>query len=582
MSDALCALFEPTPGGERSLIMCPRIFRGTLLIFIIAVFTAPSAEATWPIYGKAICTAAYHQLDPKLVSDGAGGAIITWYDNRSGTNIYAQRVDEDGHILWIYDGELVCGAPASQYYPEIAADGSGGAIICWEDYRTSLNFRDIYAQKVNASGVDQWAGNGAEVCVRADTQAGAKVVSDGAGGGIFVWRDERDNNQDLYAQRIDTGGNRRWAAGGVLICTDSTEEYGHQIIADGAGGAIITWYGTREGADDHDVFAQRIDSSGVVQWTADGATVSSHPGAQLNPQLVSDESGGAIIVLEYENADIFAQRISAGGTLMWDVNDVPICTVEGGSDNPQIDADGFGGAVITWEDNRTGSDGMNIFAQRVNASGDTLWSADGIPVCTSSGTQSSPRIAGDGFGGAIVSWENEVIHLADHDIYARIIDASGNAQGIGSGILISMTPEMQNQHVITADGNGGAILTWRDSRAAGWADIYAAKLTGAGYTGIGTPGLRDAGALAQNFPNPFNPSTTIQFALPDKQHVTLTVYSVQGRRIATLINESKEAGPHEVKWSGRDDDGRLMPSGVYFYRLEAGAINETRHMVLIK
>ena len=218
----------------------------------------------------------------------------------------------------------------------------------------------------------------------------------------------------------------------------------------------------------------------------------------------------------------------------------------------------------------------------MNAGGITQWQADGIAVCTSSGDQLSPRIAGDGFGGAIVSWENVVTHLIDNDIYARVIDASGNAQGSAAGVLICMTTEMQNLHRITSDGNGGAILTWVDRRLGFYADIFAGKITGAGYTGIGTPGFRDAGVLAQNFPNPFNPSTTIRFHLPNSLFVKLNIYSVYGRRIATLLNEFKEAGPHEIEWFGRNDNGKSMATGFYLYRLEAGSIIETRSMVLIK
>ena len=256
--------------------MYPTIIRGILLIFLTSLFFAPSAEAAWPSNGLPVCTAAYHQLDPQIVPDGAGGAIITWYDNRSGTNIYAQRVDADGHTQWVANGSLICGAPASQYAPYIAPDTSGGAIISWEDYRISPNNLDIYAQKVDASGVNQWTAGGVEICVRSEIQQQAKVVSDGAGGGIIVWRDERDGHQDLYARRVDADGNVLWAAGGVPVCTDSSDQNGHQVIADGEGGAIVIWFNTRTSGMDHDIHAQRIDGDGVVQWAVDGEAIYGH------------------------------------------------------------------------------------------------------------------------------------------------------------------------------------------------------------------------------------------------------------------------------------------------------------------
>jgi len=89
-------------------------------------------------------------------------------------------------------------------------------------------------------------------------------------------------------------------------------------------------------------------------------------------------------------------------------------------------------------------------------------------------------------------------------------------------------------------------------------------------------------ALLQNYPNPFNPTTTIAFRLPVRAHVTLDVYSIVGRKVATLVARVMSAGEHEAMWDGRDDLGRASASGVYFYRLEADEYVATRRMVLIK
>ena len=83
--------------------------------------------------------------------------------------------------------------------------------------------------------------------------------------------------------------------------------------------------------------------------------------------------------------------------------------------------------------------------------------------------------------------------------------------------------------------------------------------------------------LLQNYPNPFNPSTTIKYSIPQNGFVKLTIYNLLGEVIATLVNEEKSIDIYEVEF-----DAVSFPSGIYFYRLQAGSFVETKKMVLIK
>jgi len=90
----------------------------------------------------------------------------------------------------------------------------------------------------------------------------------------------------------------------------------------------------------------------------------------------------------------------------------------------------------------------------------------------------------------------------------------------------------------------------------------------------------------QNFPNPFNPSTSIQYALSSEQFVSLKVYDVLGNEIATLVNEEKLAGSYEIEFSAiggsaSGGDATTLPSGIYFYNLQAGDFVETKKMIII-
>jgi choice-of-anchor B domain-containing protein len=93
---------------------------------------------------------------------------------------------------------------------------------------------------------------------------------------------------------------------------------------------------------------------------------------------------------------------------------------------------------------------------------------------------------------------------------------------------------------------------------------------------------RDAARLEQNFPNPFNPSTSIPFELRTAGHARLRVYNVQGALVRTLVDDPLPAGRHATTWDGTDDRRRPAASGVYYYRLDAGGDSSTRRMVLLK
>ncbi len=88
--------------------------------------------------------------------------------------------------------------------------------------------------------------------------------------------------------------------------------------------------------------------------------------------------------------------------------------------------------------------------------------------------------------------------------------------------------------------------------------------------------------LEQNFPNPFNPSTKIKYALPTKSQVSIKVYNLLGQEITSLINEERPAGVYEAVWDGRDKSNVEVASGIYFYKLIAGDFVETKKMMLIK
>jgi hypothetical protein len=89
-------------------------------------------------------------------------------------------------------------------------------------------------------------------------------------------------------------------------------------------------------------------------------------------------------------------------------------------------------------------------------------------------------------------------------------------------------------------------------------------------------------ALSQNVPNPFNPNTVVEYALPKDAQVNLSVYNVLGQHVKTLVDDMQRAGKQSVSWDGTDNSGSTVASGVYFYKLRAGDFSDTKKMLLLK
>ncbi|UCF05875.1 MAG: T9SS type A sorting domain-containing protein [bacterium] len=727
------------------------IMTGVVLTCLLLL--SSSALAVWITDGNAICTASGNQQYPAVVSDGLGGAIIAWHDMRAGHwDIYAQRVNGMGNNLWIADGIAICMAPGNQEYPGICSDGAGGAIITWYDHRGSDY--DIYAQRVDASGNVLWTVNGVSVCTAPGNQGyppwiyykGYRIiVPDGSGGAIISWDDERAGHHDIYAQRVDALGNALWTTNGVAVCTAAGHQYSPVLIGDGSGGAIITWYSGWHSSSGTDIYAQRVNASGTPMWTTNGVAICTAPNYQCYPDIVSDGAGGAIMawidgrVGGYYEDNIYAQRINSSGTVVWIPNGIGIGTAPGDDGWPQLLPDGLGGAFIAWGDGRPGASG--IYVQRVDAMGSPYWAANGVGLApTTTHGQSNYGIVSNGVGGAILAWCQYPFGQSIHDVYAQRIDASGVLKWSVGGVVISAAPNLQvtNKSAgVVSDGSGGAVIAWWDNRSGSDYDIYALRIdqygdifapgfaldikpgscpnpfnikdkpneggngkgqkddyaierkTGGvlpaaivgsedadvndidvstillegisplrsnyedvtrpvenggycactdegpdGYLDLtlkfsrnelseilgplehgvivelmitfalmdGTPieasdcikivGRRPEGPkieeievvqLGNAVPNPFNPLTRIHYFVPDESVVTLEIFDTSGRLIVRLVdNERMIRGLHAVEWRGVDKHGRAVGSGVYYYRLKVGNETMSKKMVLLR
>ncbi len=389
------------------------------------------------------------QFDPTLGVDSTGNTFVAWTDKRYGeTNVYLRKVAPNGVRLWDADVRVnAADLHAESFAPVIALvlDNQGNAIIVWEDYRNDPSKGDIYAQKMDTNGNRVWLN---EVRVNSDSgstrHATPAIATDSSGNVIIAWEDARNGNSDIYAQRLNASGIKQWSAGDVRVNTDSgtAHQFGPGIAIDSAGNAIVAWEDRRSNVNAGDIYAQKLNTSGTRQWAVgdvrvnDGATGIN----RFGPQLAAD---GNNVFVAWSDArlgdfDVYAQRLNSSGVRQWTATDVRVNSDAIGSYQyiGGIASNGSGSAVITWEDYRDQSlSGLNIYAQKLNSAGAKQWLASDVRVNTDIGEnyQAKPGVTLHSNGDAIFAWEDN--RNLNADIYLQRYNSTGAAPPLWGGDL---------------------------------------------------------------------------------------------------------------------------------------------------
>jgi len=199
---------------------------------------------------------AWHQQPRGRIESGSAEAL--------GMDIFVQKVDAKGNIIWREGGLPLeinkAAAGAFPIEPRLVSDGSGGAIITWRDSRDDIG---IYAQKVDADGTISWQAGGVKVA-STSLNPHRMIVTDGAGGAIVSYSLE----EGLYVQRLNGGGQTLWLDNGIQV-TDG-EYQGYSIAPDGHGGLIVGW-GIGKGLfSSEKAYVQRVSADGKLMWDEDG------------------------------------------------------------------------------------------------------------------------------------------------------------------------------------------------------------------------------------------------------------------------------------------------------------------------
>ncbi len=453
----------------------------TLSILILLTSSASRGASAWPVTptGSAISTAFSDQHLPVSIPDGAGGAIIAWADLRSGQyDIYIQRIGPAGQPLWNPAAIALCSASGHQVAPVLCSDGAGGAIVAWEDDRTGA--ADIRAQRIDANGTPLWTPNGVPVCLAGDDQVEPAILADGVGGAIIAWTDLRKvTESDLHAQRVDGSGSRLWAVNGIAVASNTGDQYGPRLALAGANGAIVTWSDTRA-ITRQDVYAAHVTLTGTTPWTAGGVRVAMTAGGQTSPSITHDGSGGAVIAwsdLRSGFPDIAAQRLTSAGARAWGDSARLLCTAIGGQQSPRVVRLANGWAVV-WEDGRGTS--PDLYAQRLDSNGLAQWAAHGRLVAGGPGSQDRPDVMAGAGDEVQLVWQDR--RGASLDVYAQRLAADGSELWTPGGHAVCTVSGDQRFPVIASDGAGGAVIVWEDQRSFA-PDLYGQRVMANGLLG---------------------------------------------------------------------------------------------------
>jgi hypothetical protein len=588
---------------------------------IFAQRVTATGNVSWPAGGVAVCDASGIQFSPTAGLDGSAGLMVSWVDQRNvDSDIFAQRLNTAGNPSFAADGVAVhsdpgvqrgsgvlqaddggaivfwhekvngqydlharkldsngvpvgatvtiCSAAGNQFLDALIDDGAGGAIVSWTDLRNGNE--DIYAQRVDLAAAPQWGADGVAVCIAGGPQASSRMISDGAGGAILAWQDERvGGNPDTYVQRLNAAGEPQWGVNGLAVCSNPSPQQGAVLASDGAGGAIVAWTDLRSFVAPA-IYAQRVNSAGTAQWAANGENIATYstPDYPDVTGAVPGLANDAIILVNRLAIDIFsgqfssalhAQKVNSGGAEQWGPTGASVCDVGSFCSQERMLDDGAGGAYVAWSDGRDGP--FDIYLQRLDATTGNGWALDGIAVCDAASWQVLGGMTRHSSGNVFLTWDDQ--RSGQTDVYAHHVNPSGVQIWPTNGVVVSDEARGQYFSSLAPWKNATPTrfyYTWTDNRAGDQRYVYMQRLDNTGasqWTADGVTGTELALVSTE----------------ADAEHVRLvwhafgsvaaTVYRSTTDQDWTPLGEVYSDGSGNVTFEDRD----VVPGGRYGYRL---------------
>ena len=511
------------------------------------------------------------------VCPGFVQAILTFDDGASvicgalDDSRYAQKLDPYGYKIWPQPVQIMnTPGTGNDGISTPISDGNGGCFVCWNDYRgASCSISDLftfyfnnamYMQHIDKNGNILQQNGGIQIDSVAGGQKWGYGVMDGEGGIIFYMSENiYDTLSGAFLKahtwlvRYNGSGQKIWTK---EIDTSSSELNSSQPIKLGNRIMIRTLNGIR--------FIN--PSSGETQsqpaFVPDGNFVIDGDTAAFNVKRVSDRYDS--VGRKYR--EYLVTRININWDFSWSnkfeildagdlYNTLPI--------NNTVFPDRVGG-LFFWEPSSNDSSKRGVRLRRIT-SYSSQFNTDQIQIIM------DPPSAGFGFNGVGKCG----IYFDNGKTFE--FDTTGKSLWPDNYTVIS-DPSNAYSPLVGSDNNGGGIITYWSTLGG----IFAQHTGRVGKVGIITNVPTNKSVplhfdLSQNFPNPFNPTTTINFELERTSFTTLKVFDILGREVTTLVAEELKPGLYSRPWHALH-----CSSGIYFYLLQSGAYRETKKMLLLK
>gem|GEM_PF-3789581 len=407
----------------------------------------------------------------------------------------------DGRGAPVYIREF----PSSYNQFPIITSGTNEPVIFWLEFQED----SLYAQKLDAFGNIMW-GATPGVLITSEPEYDSRITQiafwDGENGTILIYlRENVDSTSEVFAQKLSPTGTKLWGESGKLIAKRDPQAFlrTHSAIKSSSNLIVpISWGFRIPSAIDYDIRAQKLDSSGNIQWPAGSpstecAIVCNLSGQQSYPVAASDNAGGAIIAWRDTRplglSGIYANRLDSNGNLLWPagapgVTGLPVFAGSTGHQHsPKVFEDGSGGAIVV-----TVLSG-GVYAQKLGPNGEMPWGAAGITIRSAStlGAFSNQFDAkSDEMGGALICWSNRWSEGSYQysQVFVQRIDGSGNlmwpsASPSPEGMMIADQFNRTNvMPEIFPDKSGGAIVFWPEYPIGFPSYVRAQRIDSAGNT----------------------------------------------------------------------------------------------------